>query len=110
MNSILTIAKKEFKATFFSPIAYVFISVFLFLSFWIFFTNFFIEGEATLRSFFSSVPVLFIVFLPSVTMGRWSEEKKSGTIEILLTQPLKESQVVLGKFLAVFFFSATAVL
>ncbi|MBI2339696.1 MAG: ABC transporter permease subunit [Deltaproteobacteria bacterium] len=110
MNPILTIAKKEYRDTFHSPIAYVFISVFLFLGFWLFFANFFVQGEASLRSFFSWVPVLFIVFLPSVTMGRWAEEKKSGTIEILLTQPITEPQVVLGKFLAVFFFSATAIL
>lgn len=110
MNTILTIAKKEFKETFFSPIAYVFISVFLFMSYWIFFSNFFIQGQASLRQLFNFVPILFLIFLPSTTMGRWSEEKKSGTLETLFTLPVKDFEVVLGKFLAVFLFMCISIL
>lgn len=100
MSVAFTIAKKEFRDFFYSPIAYVFTSVFLFLTFWIFFANFFPAGQASLRFFFSWVPILFLLFLPSITMSRWSEEKKSGTLEILLTLPVTDSQLVVGKFLA----------
>lgn len=100
MKPILILAKKELRDLFATPVAYVFITVFLFLSFWLYFSSFFIQGEASLRNFFSWLPILFIIFLPSITMGRWSEEKKSGTIEILFTLPLRDYQILLGKFLA----------
>lgn len=100
MNTILSITKKEFRDFFYSPIVYVFGAVFLFLSFWIFFANFFVMGQATLRFFFSWTPLLFLIFLPSITMSRWSEEKKSGTLETLLTLPVREWEVLLGKFLS----------
>ncbi len=95
---ILTIVKKELKDFFFSPIAAIFGAVFLFLAFWVFFTGFFPAGQASLRFFFTWVPVLFLFLLPAVTMKSWAEEKKSGTFEILLTLPLSDWQIILGKF------------
>lgn len=111
MHAIFTIAKKELKDSFFSPIAYVFITVFLFLSFWFFFSNFFLIAQANLRTFFGPAPLLLLVFLPSISMSRWSEEKKSGTLEILLTLPVRDIEVVLGKFLSsLLFFSIVLIL
>ncbi len=107
MSPILTIAKKEYREFFYSPIAYVFTSVFLFLTFWVFFANFFPLGQASLRFFFSWVPLLFLFFLPSITMSRWADEKKTGTLEILLTLPLQDGQIVMGKFVACLLILAT---
>lgn len=110
MNSICTIAKKEFKDFFFSPIAYVFLTIFLLLTFWIFLSGFFVGGQATLRGFFSIIPWMFLIFLPAITMGRWAEEKRAGTLEILLTLPVKDWQVVLGKFFGCVLFLIAAAL
>lgn len=104
MNTIFTLAKKELRDLFASPIAYVFIAVFLFLSFWLFFAGVFLVGQTTLRGFFSWLPILFVIFLPSITMGKWSDEKKSGTLEILMTLPASDWQFILGKFLSVVLF------
>lgn len=106
MNPIFTLAKKELRELFASPIAYVFIAVFLFLSFWLYFSNIFLIGEATIRPFFAWTPVLFIVFLPSVTMGKWAEERKSGTLELLATLPAEDWQLVIGKLLSALLFLA----
>lgn len=110
MNPIISIAKKEYREFFYSPIAYVFTTVFLFLTFWIFFANFFPLGQATLRFFFSWVPILFLIFLPSITMSKWAEEKKLGTLETLLTLPLTDLSIVLGKFLSCVFVLLTILL
>ncbi len=94
---ITTLSKKELKDMFSAPIAYVFIVAFLFLVFWLFFTNVFVVGEASLRPFFAWMPLLFTIFLPSLTMGKWSEEKRLGTQELLFTLPAHESSLVIGK-------------
>lgn len=104
MKTVFTITYKELKDYFLSPLAYVFLIVFVLLVGWFFFSDFFIRAQASLRLMFNWVPVLFLVFLPAVTMGKWAEEKKSGTFEVLLTLPLKDWQVVFGKFLASFLF------
>jgi ABC-2 type transport system permease protein len=100
MKTVITLTTKELKEFFSSPIAYVFMTSFLFLVFWLFFANFFVMGQASLRYFFDWFPLLFIVFLPAITMARWSEEKRSGTHELLLTLPVSETTLVLGKFFA----------
>jgi len=97
---MFTLAKKEFKDLFASPIAYVFITVFLFLVFWLFYNDFFLANQSHMVGFFSWTSLLFIIFLPSVTMGKWSEENRAGTQELLFTLPLKTSELVLGKFVA----------
>lgn len=100
MNSTLCIARRDFQAYFNSPVAYVVLGVFLLVLGYLFFSTLFLGGFASMRSFFSVVPVLLVVFGPAITMRLISEERKSGTIEQLLTLPVTNCEVVLGKFLA----------
>jgi ABC-2 type transport system permease protein len=100
MHNIYFIFKKELKSYFNSPIAYIYITVFLVLSSWLFFHGFFIINQATMREFFQILPWLFLFFIPAVTMRLWAEERRGGTIEILMTLPIKDYEVVLGKYLA----------
>ncbi|MEW5802386.1 MAG: ABC transporter permease subunit [bacterium] len=110
MNNIFAIFKKEFRSYFNSPIAYIFITAFLVFSGWLFFRGFFLIGEATMRPFFSILPWEFLFFVPAVTMRLWAEEKKLGTIELLMTFPLSDYEIVMGKFLAAFLFLTITVL
>ncbi|OVE80875.1 hypothetical protein BVY03_05285 [bacterium K02(2017)] len=100
MKTIFTLAKKELYANFSSPIAYVFLAVFLFVSFWLYFSGVFLVGQASLRIFFGWIPLLYIILLPSVTMGIWAEERKTGSFELLLTMPVSHLKIILGKYLA----------
>ncbi|MBI5150091.1 MAG: Gldg family protein [Candidatus Omnitrophica bacterium] len=95
---------REILSYFNSPIAYIFIVVFVVLNAGIFMSQFFLIGNADMRSFFNLMPVVLSVFIPAVTMRLWSEEKKGNTFEMLLTFPMKTWQLVLGKFLAAFLF------
>ncbi|MDD3006205.1 MAG: ABC transporter permease subunit [Candidatus Pacebacteria bacterium] len=104
MNRTITLAKKEINSYFNSPLGYLVASVFLVASGWLFMQGFFISGQATMRGFFALMPAILIFILPAVTMSSWAEEKRSGTAEVLLTLPLENIQVVLGKFLAAFVF------
>lgn len=106
MNPILTIAKKELASYFNSPLAYIFLNVFLILMAWLFFQSYFLIGQAEMRGFFSLIPWVFLFLMPAISMRTFSEEKKLGTIELLLTAPLRERDIVLGKFLACFLFLA----
>jgi len=110
MHSILLIFKKEFKQFFLSPIAYVFITVYLVITNFIFFQGFFIANQADMRQYFGLLPWSFLFFVPVVTMRSWAEEKKGRTLELLLTWPLSDREVVLGKFLASFCFLGVALL
>ena len=102
MNNILPILKKELKSYFNSPIAYILVVTFLvFSSIWIFYLQTFFAGNlASLRNFFSVIPIVFIIVMPALTMRSWAEEKKLGTMEVLMTLPYRESTLVIGKFLA----------
>jgi ABC-2 type transport system permease protein len=104
MRNCLIIATKEFRAYFRTPIAYVFLTVFIVIMGWFFFwvgnPSFFKRGVCEMRSFFSYLPYVFLFFIPAVSMRMWSEEKKLGTIETLLTMPIREGEIVFGKFLA----------
>lgn len=102
MTNIAAIFKKEFRSYFNSPIAYIFITFFLGLSSWLFFRGFFFSNQAEMRVFFVYMPWIFLFFVPAVTMKLWAEEKKIGTIEILMTLPIRDYEVVLGKFFASF--------
>ena len=104
MINVLTIFKKEFKSYFNSPIAYICITVFLAFTSWFFLRGFFLLNQANLRSFFGLIPWVFLFLVPALTMRLWAEEKKSGTIEILMTFPIRDFEVVSGKFLASFIF------
>ena len=109
MKHTITIFKKEFSSFFNSPVAYIFIITFLLFSNWLFFRTFFLIGQAHLRPLFGILPWLFLILAPAITMRSWAEEKKMGTIEILMTLPLKDHEVVIGKFFASFFFLVTAI-
>ncbi|MCL2183741.1 MAG: ABC transporter permease subunit [Chitinispirillia bacterium] len=109
MNTVMAIFKKEFTSYFISPIAYVFIIVFLIGTNFMYFQPFFLINQADMRNYFGLLPWVFLFFVPAITMRSWAEEKKSKTIELLLTWPLSDAQVVLGKFFATLAFLASAV-
>ncbi len=102
MFNILTIAKRELRGYFSSPVAFVFIVIFLMLSgfFTFMVAGFFERGEANLQTFFSWHPWLYLFLVPAVGMRMWSEERRLGTIELLLTMPITPWQAIVGKFLA----------
>jgi ABC-2 type transport system permease protein len=100
MQNVTPIAGKELRSYFTSTIAYVVITVFLLITGWFFSTNLFLVNQATLRAAFGIIPIIFIFFVPAITMRLISEEKKSGTIELLVTMPIKDHEIVIGKFLA----------
>lgn len=102
MKSVWIIFKKEFKAYFNSPIAYIFITVFLVLLNWLYFRGFFIIRQADMRAFFGLLPWVYLFFIPALTMRLWAEEKREGTLELLMTMPIHDVSVILGKFLASF--------
>ena len=104
MGDILAIYKREFRGYFDSPIAYIFMTVYLVVSGWLFYKGFFISDNASLRLYFVILPWLFLFFVPAATMRLWSEEKRSGTMELLMTLPIKDTDVVFGKFFASFIF------
>jgi gliding motility-associated transport system permease protein len=110
MKNIWTILKREFRAYFNMPIAYIFITFFLVILNTMFMVRFFLINEASMRSYFGMLPLFFLFFVPAVTMRLWSEERKVGTYEILFTLPMKTSQVVLGKFLAGYAFLTITIL
>jgi len=104
LKTIYILFKKELMGYFNSPIAYIFLAVFLVVGNWLFFNYFFVIAQTSMRQYFSLLPWIFLFLSPAVTMRLWSEEKKSGTIEFLLTLPVTDWQVVLSKFLGALFF------
>jgi ABC-2 type transport system permease protein len=99
-NHIAVFSKKELKSFFDSPIAYIVITIFLLITGWFFFNNLFLAGQVSMRNLFGIVPFIFMFFVPAITMRSISEERKSGTIEILVTLPVEDYQIILGKFFA----------
>lgn len=110
MRPAFTVARRELFGYFATPVATVFIVIFLALSGTLTFTlgNFFNRGQADLAPFFSFVPWLFLLLVPALTMRLWAEERRLGTIEMLLTLPLPQWQAVLGKWLAAWAFCVIA--
>lgn len=106
----LTVARRELAGYFATPVAYVFIVIFLMMAGALTFTlgGFFGRGQADLGPFFTFVPWLFLFLVPALTMRLWAEERRLGTIELLLTLPLPQWQAVVGKFLAAWAFCAIA--
>ena len=102
MHKVSAIARRELGAYFEAPVAYIVVILFLVVtSAWFFFVQqFFAQGMATLRGYFSTWPIVMIVILPALTMRSWAEERRQGTAEILLTLPIREGELVLGKFAA----------
>jgi len=110
MRAALHICKREFASYVVSPIAYIVISAFLVVTGWFFFSTFFIHNQASLRNFFSLLPVIFSFIIPAVTMRLMSEEFNIGSYETLLTLPVTFRDVILGKFLAASLFVAIMLL
>ena len=110
MPPAFIVARRELSGYFATPVAYVFIVIFLVLAGALTFTlgNFFGRGQADLQPFFSFVPWLFLFLVPALTMRLWAEERRLGTIELLLTLPLPQWQAVVGKFLAAWAFCGIA--
>jgi len=110
MRAIRVIAKRELTSYFSSPVAYVFLVIFLLLTGFFTFTagSFFERGEASLAAFFGWHPWLYLVLVPAVGMRLWAEERRSGTMELLLTMPVALWQVIVAKFLASWIFLAVA--
>ena len=110
MKQILVIAKRELVSYFTSPVAYIFLVIFLLLTGFFTFTagQFFERGEASLSAFFGWHPWLYLVLVPAVGMRLWAEERRSGTIELLLTMPITPWEAIAGKFLASWIFIGVA--
>ena len=101
MQNIITIARKELVSYFTSPVAYIVMMVFLGITGWYFTSELFLSGFVTMRVVFSIIPFIFIIFIPIMSMRTFAEEKKLGTIELLLTKPVTDFDIIIGKFLAV---------
>jgi ABC-2 type transport system permease protein len=97
---------KELEDYFVSPIAYIVICIFLLISGWFFFSTFFLINQANLRTFFSMLPLIFPFVIPAVTMRLFAEELHIGSLEMLLTLPVRLTDVIIGKFLACVVFVA----
>jgi ABC-2 type transport system permease protein len=106
MGATVSVMRRELGAYFNTPIGYVFIVFFLLVSCYQFADVIFIENSADMRGFFNMMPLLFIIFVPAISMRLWAEERKLGTLELLLTMPVKTWQAVVGKFLAGMLFIA----
>jgi ABC-2 type transport system permease protein len=100
MRTIAALTGKEFRSYFHSPIAYIYLVVFIAFTSWFFFRGFFVMNAATMRGFFSLMPWTFLFLIPAVTMRLWAEEQKLGTMEVLMTWPVREHEAVLGKYFA----------
>jgi ABC-2 type transport system permease protein len=102
MTGLWVIARREIKSYFDSPVGYVVLTLFLLLSGWFFSTGLFLQGVASVRVLFDMTFILFMFFIPAITMGAFAEERRAGTLELLLTMPIKDWQVIGGKLLASF--------
>ncbi len=106
MSTVKAIFARELRTYFNSPIAYIWTSVFLVFTGWFFFKGFFLAGQAEMRLFFNLLPWVYLFLVPGLAMRLWSEERKLGTIEVLMTLPVRDGQAVAGKFLAALAFLA----
>lgn len=110
MRHSLIIARRELDGYFATPVAYVFIVIFLVLQGTLTFNagSFFSRGQADLVPFFDFLPWVFLLLVPAITMRLWAEERRLGTIELLLTLPVTEAEAVIGKFIAAWIFCTIA--
>ena len=111
MNTAIAIARREFYGYFGTPLAYVFIVIYLALTGWF---TFYLGGlyernQADLLPFFNYQPWLFLILIPAISMRLWAEERKSGSIELLMTLPISLWQAVAGKFIAAWLFTTIAI-
>ncbi len=110
MRNTFIILRRELAGYFATPVAYVFLVIYLTMggAFTFYLGNFFERGQADLQSFFMFHPWLYLFLIPAIAMRLWSEERKSGTIELFLTLPISMTEAVMGKFLAAWVFTAIA--
>jgi ABC-2 type transport system permease protein len=110
VSTIKALFRRELTSYFATPVAYVFIVIFLVLmgTFTFYLGGFYERGQADLRAFFNFHPWLYLFLVPAISMRLWAEERKSGTVELLMTLPVTPWQAVLGKFLAAWAFTAIA--
>jgi len=109
MTPALVISRREIRTYFNSPVAYIVVPVFVIITGYLFFTQLFLEKQADMRGFFNIMPLLFMFMIPAITMRLLADEKSSGTLELLITMPVRDSEVVLGKFLAAMALLCTAI-
>ena len=102
MNQVLVLAKKELRSYFDSPVAYVVITLFLLIAGWQFSSSLFLSNSPDLRTLFNIIRFILLFFIPALSMRLISEEKRLGTIELLMTLPVKDWQLVLGKFISAY--------
>jgi ABC-2 type transport system permease protein len=100
MSATLAITKRELRTYFNSPVAYIVVTVFMLLAGYLFWNTVFIERQAEMRGYFGLMPMLFTFIIPAITMRLLAEEKHTGTLELLITMPIRDWEVVVGKFLA----------
>ncbi len=104
MRNVLAVARRELRAYFDSPVAYIVLVSFLTVAGWMYFSTLFLLDRADLRPFFTPSPfspaMLIVILAPAITMRLIAEEQKSGTIELLLTMPMRDGEIIIGKFLA----------
>ena len=110
MRAVSAVFRRELRSYFATPVAYVFIVIFLMLAgaFTFYFGGFYERGQADLRPFFEFHPWLYLFLIPAISMRLWAEERKAGTIELLMTLPVTAWQATLGKFLAAWAFAGIA--
>jgi ABC-2 type transport system permease protein len=108
MSPALVISRREIRTYFNSPVAYIAVTVFAIITGYLFFTQLFLEKQADLRGFFNIMPLMFMFLAPAITMRLVADEKATGTLELLITMPVRDWQVVVGKFLAAMALLCTA--
>jgi ABC-2 type transport system permease protein len=108
-RAIATVFRREFGAYFSSPIAYVFLIAFVLIPNSLFMFFYQAQRQLSMRDYFGLLPFVFLFFVPAITMRLWSEERRAGSIEILLTLPVRVGEAVLGKFLAAYAFLVIAI-
>src|SRR5450631_2028143 len=109
MTPAIVISRREIRTYFNSPVAYIVVPVFVILTGYLFFTQLFLEKQADMRGFFNIMPLLFMFMIPAITMRLLADEKSSGTLELLITMPVRDWEVVFGKFLAAMALLCTAI-
>jgi ABC-2 type transport system permease protein len=110
MNAVTALFRRELRSYFVTPVAYVFIVIFLILmgTFTFYLGGFYERGQADLAPFFNYHPWLYLFLVPAIAMRLWAEERKTGSVELLMTLPITPWQAVLGKFLAAWAFTGIA--
>src|SRR5690606_7892085 len=108
MSRIAILARREFRGYFDHPTAYILVVAFLALTLFLAFRSLYAASVATMRGMFSLLPWLLVIFVPAITMRSFAEEKRSGTLEWLVAQPVTELDIVVGKFLGNWLFALTA--